>query len=282
MIPDAALKFKGKIKFTPKKASSTSPEEEEVDGIASEETGKDASETMPSRIPEADKDAESKSTSKQQQQRQKQKQRRQQQLSALSQFPWRQKVCKDGHGLKHEMVKCRDCQQNFWDEEELERHRRRHQCVSVFKCCHCVKTFKQHFQRERHEAIHKEKPRRYRCGRCDGSFDRIMALKSHERTHQLEMQKTTTMPTLTTTSTTTTTATTTKSTTTTSTSAASSQMNDYDRNSSISTDSIFEEVRDEIKDNESKAVRQTDWQVRQTDDEEVYISSGDDAKIGDD
>ena len=59
-------------------------------------------------------------------------------------------------------------------------------------------------------------------------------------------------------------------------------MNDYDRNSSISTDSIFEEVRDEIKDNESKAVRQTDWQVRQTDDEEVYISSGDDAKIGDD
>ena len=83
---------------------------------------------------------------------------------------------------EEKLFKCSQCDKEFCQNADLERHEREHTGEKPFPCSKCDKEFSQNADLERHEREHTgEKP--LTCSKCDKEFSQNADLERHEREH---------------------------------------------------------------------------------------------------
>ena len=83
---------------------------------------------------------------------------------------------------EEKLFKCSQCDKEFNQNADFERHEREHTGEKPFPCSKCDKEFSQNADLERHECEHTgEKP--FPCSKCDKEFSQNADLERHEREH---------------------------------------------------------------------------------------------------
>lgn len=95
------------------------------------------------------------------------------------------------HMLIHKGIKkykCQYCQKSFTQSGQLKRHINSHLNIRNYSCPHpdCDRTFVDPSSVTKHLVIHNKDDRKFVCSLCGTRFNRLGALRYHEKTHRQE------------------------------------------------------------------------------------------------
>ncbi|CRK99783.1 CLUMA_CG013091, isoform A [Clunio marinus] len=84
--------------------------------------------------------------------------------------------------------KCSYCSKSFTQSGQLKRHVNSHLNIRNYKCPEpgCERTFVDPSSVTKHLVVHNKEDRKYQCSLCGARFNRLGALRYHEKTHRQE------------------------------------------------------------------------------------------------
>lgn len=88
--------------------------------------------------------------------------------------------------------KCSYCTKSFTQSGQLKRHINSHLNIRNYKCPEpgCSRTFVDPSSVTKHLVVHNKEDRKYQCSLCGSRFNRLGALRYHEKTHRQERNHT--------------------------------------------------------------------------------------------
>lgn len=88
--------------------------------------------------------------------------------------------------------KCSYCTKSFTQSGQLKRHINSHLNIRNYKCPEpgCSRTFVDPSSVTKHMVVHNKEDRKYQCSLCGSRFNRLGALRYHEKTHRQERNHT--------------------------------------------------------------------------------------------
>lgn len=95
------------------------------------------------------------------------------------------------HMLIHEGLKkhnCSYCEKSFTQSGQLKRHVNSHLNIRNYQCPEkgCTRTFVDPSSVTKHLVVHNKDDRKFQCSLCGARFNRLGALRYHEKTHRQE------------------------------------------------------------------------------------------------
>lgn len=84
--------------------------------------------------------------------------------------------------------KCSYCSKSFTQSGQLKRHINSHLNIRNYKCPDpsCDRTFVDPSSVSKHMVVHNKEDRKFQCSLCGSRFNRLGALRYHEKTHRQE------------------------------------------------------------------------------------------------